>query len=287
MSNKSILQTNNEALSSNNLDLQALIDQANALPDAINGVELNFEVVGGTSQPSNPKENTIWINTSTTITGYKFDTIEPENMNEGEVWIYVGSNSTVAFDIVDGVKMHPLSVKQYISGSWVNVTAMTYQSGKWIEWRDYLFNYSSQSYAWQCRGLRYYTSSSNHGGVTPSCVTNSDGSVTISMTNNGTVMMTGGCYELVQDYDLTNKNKIIIEYATATGGTWLTVNNRSDPQWANYIACVRLTETANTKTELDVSSITGLYDIMVYLYRNKSNSGTGTEKITIKRIYVE
>lgn len=39
MSNKSILQSNNEALSANNLDLQSLIDQANALPDA-GGVEL-------------------------------------------------------------------------------------------------------------------------------------------------------------------------------------------------------------------------------------------------------
>lgn len=44
MSNKSILQTNNEALSSNNLDLQALIDQANALPDVINiDEELNTQ----------------------------------------------------------------------------------------------------------------------------------------------------------------------------------------------------------------------------------------------------
>lgn len=39
MSNKSILQSNNESLSANNLDLQSLIDQANALPDA-GGIEL-------------------------------------------------------------------------------------------------------------------------------------------------------------------------------------------------------------------------------------------------------
>lgn len=39
MSNKLILQSNNDALSANNLDLQSLIDQANALPDA-GGVEL-------------------------------------------------------------------------------------------------------------------------------------------------------------------------------------------------------------------------------------------------------
>lgn len=39
MSNKSILQSNNDSLSANNLDLQSLIDQANALPDA-GGIEL-------------------------------------------------------------------------------------------------------------------------------------------------------------------------------------------------------------------------------------------------------
>lgn len=36
------------------------------------GVELNFEVVGGTEEPSNPKENTIWVNTDTPITKYYF-----------------------------------------------------------------------------------------------------------------------------------------------------------------------------------------------------------------------
>lgn len=41
MSNyKSTLQTNNSALSANNIDLQSLIEQANSLPDATNGVEL-------------------------------------------------------------------------------------------------------------------------------------------------------------------------------------------------------------------------------------------------------
>lgn len=36
------------------------------------GTELNFEIVGGTTQPSNPTENTIWVNTDTPITKYYF-----------------------------------------------------------------------------------------------------------------------------------------------------------------------------------------------------------------------
>ena len=40
----------------------------------VNGsyTDLNFEVVGGTSAPTDPKENTIWMNTDTEITGYQF-----------------------------------------------------------------------------------------------------------------------------------------------------------------------------------------------------------------------
>lgn len=38
---------------------------------------LNFKVVGGTSAPSNPKENTIWVNTDQKITSWHFGADEP------------------------------------------------------------------------------------------------------------------------------------------------------------------------------------------------------------------
>lgn len=38
---------------------------------------LNFKVVGGTSAPSNPKENTIWVNTDQKITSWHFGANEP------------------------------------------------------------------------------------------------------------------------------------------------------------------------------------------------------------------
>lgn len=41
------------------------------------GIELNFKVVGGTSAPSSPIENTIWINTSAEITGWRFCAKDP------------------------------------------------------------------------------------------------------------------------------------------------------------------------------------------------------------------
>lgn len=41
------------------------------------GEGLNFKVVGGTTQPASPKENTIWVNTDTEITSWDFSVTEP------------------------------------------------------------------------------------------------------------------------------------------------------------------------------------------------------------------
>ena len=43
--------------------------------------KLNFEVVGGTTAPASPKENTIWVNTNTTIPSWHFGTDEPNFYN--------------------------------------------------------------------------------------------------------------------------------------------------------------------------------------------------------------
>lgn len=39
--------------------------------------DLNFEIIGGTSAPSNPKENTIWVDTNIPIPGYLFSATDP------------------------------------------------------------------------------------------------------------------------------------------------------------------------------------------------------------------
>lgn len=44
---------------------------------SVGGMELNFEVVGGAIQPSNPKENTIWVNIDAEITRWDFQTVIP------------------------------------------------------------------------------------------------------------------------------------------------------------------------------------------------------------------
>ena len=101
---------------------------------------LNFQVIGGTTAPSNPKENMIWVNTSTKITSYIFSATQPTG-SAGMVWISTGTSSTVEFNALkkNGIQVYPLSVKQYTGGAWVEREAKSYQNGNWTEWATGVF----------------------------------------------------------------------------------------------------------------------------------------------------
>lgn len=97
---------------------------------------LNFKIIGGTTTPSNPKENMIWINTDIKITSWIFSATEPESPTEGMVWISTGTPSPVGFNALkkNGIQIYPVFEKQYTSGAWVDKTAKSYQDGAWVDW---------------------------------------------------------------------------------------------------------------------------------------------------------
>lgn len=94
---------------------------------------LNFKVVGGTTQPENPKENTVWVNTDTEISGWVFSPEEPAEPSDGLVWIGLGMASRAPFNALkkNGLFVYPLFCKQYVSGAWETKTAYVYKSGTW------------------------------------------------------------------------------------------------------------------------------------------------------------
>lgn len=130
------------------------------------GTSLNFKVVGGTTRPANPSENTIWVNTDQEITSWVFSANEPENPESGMVWISTGSSSIVAFNALkkNGIYVYPISAKQYIAGGstsilgeallgemvlgsttstdsqWVDKTAKTYKNGVWVDWIVWIYD---------------------------------------------------------------------------------------------------------------------------------------------------
>ncbi len=113
-----------------------------AIENMKGGADLNFEIVGGTTQPSNPKENTIWVNTGTAITGWVFSTETPENPVSGMVWFRVSSASPVSFNALkeNNITVYPYQCYQYINGAYESKVAVSYINGDWVNWVLYLYN---------------------------------------------------------------------------------------------------------------------------------------------------
>lgn len=110
------------------------------------GTSLNFKVVGGTTRPTSPKENTIWVNTDVDIPGWAFSATEPESPEAGMVWFPTGDTSNVAFNALrkNDIHVYPSGAKQYIGSEWVSKKAETYQGSQWVRWARYLYNNGDQ-----------------------------------------------------------------------------------------------------------------------------------------------
>lgn len=109
-------------------------------------VAFQFEVVNGTTQPTAPAENTIWINTGVGITAWAFQAEQPTGA-EGLLWIQTAAASVVAFDAVEednAIMIYPTGTKLYTGGAWTAVEAFIYQAGAWVQFAT-LFGIDSLS----------------------------------------------------------------------------------------------------------------------------------------------
>lgn len=96
-------------------------------------IELNFQVVGETTQPASPKENTIWVETDAEITGWAFSAKEPADPIEGMVWIKTGFASTHSFNALrkNAITIYPAAASQYLSGEWVRKEPKIFINESW------------------------------------------------------------------------------------------------------------------------------------------------------------
>lgn len=113
----------------------------NAIDNAAGG--LNFEVVSGTTEPTNLKENTIWVNTTTNITNHVFSAKAPTTYSEGTVWFELSATGNVGVKAIDDntdfIELHPRAVYQRISNTWQEKTASVYQNGSWVTFMNVLY----------------------------------------------------------------------------------------------------------------------------------------------------
>lgn len=217
---------------------------------------LNFKIIGGTTQPSNPVENTIWVNTENEITGWAFSEVEYETPTEGLVWIKTSIESEIVFNALNknSIQIYPLLAKQYVSGAWADKTTQIYQDGEWkdwIDWNKWIVKDGLYKTPMIAEGVPYDPSYPE----TTFTVTQKDGYILFEQTT-GTGMVLWG------PVDLTDVNTITIEgdFSGGVNGNYSTyfmlgVWGQFPPSQINtWDARILLTATGAT---LDVSSIQG------------------------------
>lgn len=216
------------------------------------GGGLAFRVLGGTSAPSNPKPNDIWVNTNKEITSYIFSATEPEGYAEGMVWISTGTSSTVEFNALkkNGIQIYPIAAKQYTSGAWKDVTAKSYQNGAWVDWWDgYLYDYGDKNES-----------------ITGGWVGTSNAKITFNSTNMSLTSSGNSKVYTKNKIDLTSVKYLLFE-GTLMGDSvpqyrslCVFADTPSSNDYSNLVAYYTTTIYDST-CQLDVSSLSGSYPV--------------------------
>jgi hypothetical protein len=229
------------------------------------GGGLNFQVVGVTVAPSNPRENTIWINTATKITSWTFSATEPENLTEGMVWISVGTSSAVSFNALkkNNLEVYPLSAKQYIDGELVSVPAYCYQSGDWVQFSKYFDGY-------------LFNNGSVNEDITGGWSAGSGAMVGNTLYGDYYKAQStrGAICSTVKKIDLTEYNTLKVNCTKVTGTAILYIETDT-----NQVVAKSFTTTG--VTELNISAVSGEHYIRI------ASSGVSDGDYTVDKVWLE
>lgn len=138
---------------------------------------LNVLVVGGTTQPENPKENTVWVNTDTEIVGWSFSANSPLSPINGMVWMATDALGNIKINALqkNEIILQPNSAYQYIGGEWVWKEASIFVDGKWGDLINYVFKQGSI--------LTYDEMFERSSGTMSNAAITEDGSFTLTLRN--------------------------------------------------------------------------------------------------------
>lgn len=236
------------------------------------GASLNFKVVGGTSVPSNPSANTIWVNTSTAISDWVFSATQPTGAT-GRVWIQTDKASTVAFNALkkNNIMVYPVSVKQYVSSKWVDKTAKTWNGSKWIDWYNGEIFLNGNQYTDITGGWKACNGSGQKVTI---------GSSSMVFTNTGDSDRYATAYT-VNSLDLSKYTKIIATISIPSTSDAKdefklgVTNQNTNNEPTSFVASKTITaQSGNMDVTLDISTVTRGY---VALYASRYATVTVTK----------
>ena len=223
---------------------------------------LDFTVVDGLTEPTNPKEKMIWIATDEEITSWTFSATEPA-AQQGLVWFQIGKSSQVAFSVTkdNPIMVYPIRAYQYINNSWTEKITKTYQDGSWVKW-------SSITY-WFKSGEGPVGTWNNYAA----------GQSVVNINTNKIQLLDE--HDPASDRRVTSKTKINLTNfntlyfnADKDGSTsaWFGIANTLTPNTADVTFVKEVIPNSQDKTvwELDVSEVSGEYYIAIWAHGSGS-----------------
>lgn len=235
------------------------------------GAPMNFKVLAYATEAAllaaTPKENTIGIITKTTVANWIFSASEPAAPVAGMVWIATGTSSPAEFNALkkNALQVYPLSAKQYVSGAWVAVTAMSYQGGEWVSWITYLYNAGDECTAvtggWVTReGSSYYGTGT---------VTKNANSIKVAASN--VQLAYASTANLI---DLTDARTVFVDvsaYSIGGSGSIRLHIVQSGFEWTTAATAATLVLTTTGVFALDVSGLSGKYYVAISAFADTSS----------------
>ena len=236
------------------------------------GAGLNFKIVGGTTRPQNPQENTIWINTDTAIGEYQFSSTKPatradgSGLQSGDVWIKTANQGAVTFNALkkNALLVMLNNVYQWNGSDWQKKDAKVYQNEDWHLLIIYFYDNGDQ-----CTeitgGYKITKNDSSQAAI-------GDGYIQVGATaaNNG--LWPASYISTVNKVDITDVSTLrfvgkVASYANGGGGEhysvgYLGVSNVNNND-GSFVAKVNVEQTGDFDVTVDTSECAGEHYIVV------------------------
>lgn len=218
---------------------------------------LGFKIVGGTTQPVNPRENTIWVNTEKEITEWAFATENPYTEPiEGAVWIKTASFSAAPINLLkkNNATIYPNYVYQYVNDELIVKDAIVFKNGEWLELEVVLYN----------EGVDNEGVTGGWSGSLENLSSNSAEGISIVTTRY-----------TINKIDLTNFTKLtcVLRDLTSTYG-YIIVSTTQDETGKVAENATPDYSSGDATLELDISNLDGSYYILVKCATTYGNAGS-------------
>lgn len=233
---------------------------------------LNFKVVGGTSRPSAPGENTIWVN-GEGITSWVLSPVEPQAA-EGLAWISIGGASEYAFNALkkNALMVFPISAKVYTGGAWANAEAEIYQNGEWnnfsVTWDGYYFKdgdqYESVTGGWTTDGWNNQATANAGNGI-----------LYVESPNQLYAARIGTASPI----DFSGISKLYVDSPTGQGDNFFPGYLLVCTEKQDYTNVAQITISTAGTTSINVSDLNGSYYLLLRTLGGQTGNGVGSASI--------